>query len=341
MDKLVTLAEFYDLRDELITKGEAIYHSDEFDNFVRWQHPFGTAFWRSIRLYSGLLKIRFYDEANFTDWSSTYRHGEYGFFSLGFQLSGTYGLLQEGVRDDFFAEKAGESYLYSAPGVREVESYSARSRLVRARIDIQPEFLSTFNTEQFDPLPDGLRRLLEGKTVIPFHYKIGDITPTTQVAWHQILNCPYQGMLKRMYVESKVLELVTLQFAQLITSSGNHCSTSGLRTGDIDQIHQARDILIANFDNPPSLLELARQVRLNDYKLKVGFRQVFGTTVFGYLRDYRMEQARQLLQDTQLSLANIAYAIGYDCPTSFSTAFKKRFGVNPRAYRAGIEKYED
>ena len=66
------------------------------------------------------------------------------------------------------------------------------------------------------------------------------------------------------------------------------------------RIHQAKDILIRQIDNPPSLLSLARQVGINDFKLKQGFRQVFGTTVFGYLHSHRMERAAQLLQGNHI-----------------------------------------
>jgi len=86
-------------------------------------------------------------------------------------------------------------------------------------------------------------------------------------------------------------------------------------------------------DSPPTLTDLARQVGINDCTLKRRFRQVFGTTVFGYLHNYRMEQARTLLLENQLTIAAIAHRVGYNNLCAFSTAFRKKFGMSPREMR--------
>lgn len=112
-----------------------------------------------------------------------------------------------------------------------------------------------------------------------------------------------------------------------------------LRASDIDPIHLAKEILQRRMDDPPSLLELARLAGLNDRKLKQGFRQVFGTTVFGYLHDYRLEQARQLLSTDTMSVAEVAYAVGFSNRSYFAIAFRRKFGVNPSEYLAESRKY--
>ncbi|MDB9527192.1 AraC family transcriptional regulator [Oscillatoria sp. CS-180] len=89
---------------------------------------------------------------------------------------------------------------------------------------------------------------------------------------------------------------------------------------------------------PPSLLELAQQVGMCDYNLRRGFKEIFNTTVFGYLRDRRMEKAQQLLLDGQLKVATVARTVGYDSPTSFNAAFKHKFGASPKAYQMSIRK---
>jgi AraC family transcriptional activator of pyochelin receptor len=80
---------------------------------------------------------------------------------------------------------------------------------------------------------------------------------------------------------------------------------------------------------PPSLMELARQVGLNDFKLKMGFRRVFGKTVFGYLHELRMERSRLLLEEGKMNVKEVSYAVGYMDSGRFSDAFKKQFGVRP------------
>ena len=95
------------------------------------------------------------------------------------------------------------------------------------------------------------------------------------------------------------------------------------------------EILSQQAADPPSLSNLARQVGLNDRKLKEGFRQVFGTTAFSYLRDYRLQQAQQLLCNPNLSISSVAATVGYKSPESFCKAFRHKFAVSPKAYQLG------
>ena len=85
-------------------------------------------------------------------------------------------------------------------------------------------------------------------------------------------------------------------------------------------------------DDPPSLPELAKQVGLNERKLQQGFQELFGTTVFGVLHDYRMERAKQLLETERMTVGAIANAVGISHRGYFATAFKRKFGTTPRDY---------
>jgi AraC family transcriptional regulator, transcriptional activator of the genes for pyochelin and ferripyochelin receptors len=164
-------------------------------------------------------------------------------------------------------------------------------------------------------------------------------TPAIQIALQQLLHCPYHSFTKQLYLESKSLELTALALEQLVEGIADPDPTlcpasslhpaSMLRPDDVERLYHAREILQRNLENPPSLVTLARQVGLNDYKLKSGFRQVFNTTVFGYLRDYRLEQARQLLAERQLSVTEVCNMVGYSSLSAFNAAFRKKFGCNP------------
>ena len=159
--------------------------------------------------------------------------------------------------------------------------------------------------------------------------EINHITPAMRSALMQILHCPFQGKTKQIYLESKCLELITLKLEQLKQTR----QLSSLKPDDIDLIHLAKAILTANFENPPSLIELARQVGLNDCTLKRGFREVFGTTAFGYLHNYRLEQARQLLQEHRFNVSEIARMVGFASYTSLSKGFRKKYGISPKQYQ--------
>jgi AraC-like DNA-binding protein len=80
---------------------------------------------------------------------------------------------------------------------------------------------------------------------------------------------------------------------------------------------------------PPTLSELAKAVGINEYKLKKGFKETFGNTVFGYLADTRLELARIELFEKKKSVSQLAFELGYSSIQHFSNAFKKKFGVSP------------
>ena len=60
---------------------------------------------------------------------------------------------------------------------------------------------------------------------------------------------------------------------------------------------------------------------------------MFGTTVFGYVRQLRMEKARFLLETSDMTVTEIALAVGYTSLGHFAGAFKRSFGLVPREYR--------
>lgn len=208
----------------------------------------------------------------------------------------------------------------------------AGTATIQVDIHLVPECLQLLIGNHVEVLPTELQRMLARDESIPFS-PVRTITPAMQLALQQMLDCPYQGVIKQMYLESKSVEVLTLWFDQVGTSNHPLPSTA-LRVADIERIHQAKNILLQQLDHPPSLLTLARQVGLNDCTLKRGFKQVFGTTVFGYLHQHRMEQARTLLLDTQQSVTAIAQTVGYTSLSAFSAAFRKRYGISPKAMQS-------
>lgn len=191
--------------------------------------------------------------------------------------------------------------------------------------------LNRLISDALEELPTAIRQCLEDDDGNCFS-EIGMITPAMRSTVEQILYCPFEGKTKRIYLESKCLELIALKLEQLKDADKRTGLFCPLKPDDIDRIHLARQILTSNIENPPSLMELARKVSLNDYKLKVGFRQVFGTTVFGYLHQHRMEKAQQLLIEQRMNVKEIAQAVGYANQSRFAAAFRKQFGVNPKSY---------
>ncbi|MEM9544104.1 MAG: AraC family transcriptional regulator, partial [Cyanobacteria bacterium P01_E01_bin.42] len=237
---------------------------------------------------------------------------------IGFQLSGETAHSEGGFR------QAGEHFLAFDAPLEKTGSIirSHKRRILQVDLHLNTlDALISFIREQPHDFPPQVREFMEAiaafssnpndlisllevpkKKAEQCNYYIGRISRVMQTTLQQLLHCPYQGSLKTMYVESKVLELFMLYLAQLkddifLAFEGDRIAPHPkLQDDDINRIYRARDILRDCLDNPPSLLNLARQVGLNDYKLKLGFRHVFGTTAFGYLYQYRMERAGQMLQ---------------------------------------------
>lgn len=230
---------------------------------------------------------------------------------------------------------AGQNFLTVGPDPGGHAQWPAKQRNLKVDIHIEPQMLGSLLEHQATTLPTALKQLAQGVDEQPY-FQFGTITPAMQVALYQILNCPYQGLTKRIYLESKALELIALRLDQNFTEPPK-TSSRHLKEADIERIYQAREILRDELEQPPSLIDLAQRVGLNDYKLKLGFRQVFDTTAFGYLHRCRMEKAQQLLLQSQLTIAGVAQVVGYTSQSRFCDAFKRQYGLTPRAYQGGVK----
>ena len=102
--------------------------------------------------------------------------------------------------------------------------------------------------------------------------------------------------------------------------------------GSLKRLHAARQIIVDRLENPLSLKELARASELNETKLKKGFKELFGMTVFELVRDQRLEKGVFFLLTEQMNVGETAAAVGYNNPSNFSAAFYKKYGCNPIQY---------
>lgn len=145
-----------------------------------------------------------------------------------------------------------------------------------------------------------------------------------------IRNCTYSGLTRRIYLESKVYELIAMSFNLLDSEQ----TSSNLSGSDLERIEFAAQLIRENIENPYTIAELARKTNINQTKLKDGFKSFFGNTVFGYLQEIRMNKARQYLLDKNLSIQEISLLSGYQSVSNFSAAFKKTFGYPPSKLRS-------
>jgi AraC-like DNA-binding protein len=158
--------------------------------------------------------------------------------------------------------------------------------------------------------------------------------PAIRNALNDILNYKSAGNLASLYLDAKILEILSL----FLCSEQKDCSAcTGYSPKDNDILIHAKEIIEQQYLNPPSLHNLSLMIGTNECKLKSGFKTVFGTTVFGYLFDYRMKLACQYLLDTKKTIQEIAELTGYEYQSHFSTAFKRKFCISPQEYRSRMK----
>jgi AraC-like DNA-binding protein len=147
----------------------------------------------------------------------------------------------------------------------------------------------------------------------------------------QILNHSYTGSMENIFINAKIHELLlqSMDFAfeeeKEITFS---CKFLADDRGK-DSIYQAREILLQHIGDPITIKELSRKVAMNECYLKKGFKEVFGTTIFDFYQQQRMEHAKYLLYEKALSVTDVSALLGYSSISHFSAAFKKHTGLKP------------
>jgi AraC-like DNA-binding protein len=144
-----------------------------------------------------------------------------------------------------------------------------------------------------------------------------------------IFACPFQGLTKQMYIQGKTLELLALQLELLKSDNRNNALNYHLKEQTVEKIYQAREVLLQNWENPLSILEIAQQLGISDRTLRRGFQSIFGASPISYLINYRLEQAEQILRHQNLTIAQVARKVGYSSASRFAAAFKQKFGISP------------
>ncbi|MEO0536320.1 MAG: AraC family transcriptional regulator [Cyanobacteria bacterium P01_A01_bin.123] len=332
MTTKLTELDIEDLRTQAQQQGERIHQTIEFGDRYSLPKQYGEGFSRFIDLRGGLTIEIF--SGQFWQPLTIQRHHNSAFpVTAKFFLSGDCGVKTNNTPEieANYEEVTGYNYLYHLPDLTESEEYPADTPLQMVMIYANANYFQGLNPTD-NGLPHPLQRLMQGSR--RFHQPLGKMTLAMSRVLQQILHCPYHGSGQQLYLESKALELLALQFAYLEADSPPP-RQSTLKADDLERVQYARDILVQHLCTPPSLMALARRVGLNDCTLKQGFRHLFGTTVFGYLRDCRMAQAQHLLQQSELTVAQVAAQVGYRNPEAFSTAFRRKFAVSPKAYQLG------
>jgi AraC-like DNA-binding protein len=163
------------------------------------------------------------------------------------------------------------------------------------------------------------------------YYAEENISPSMAIVLNQIFHYNLNASIKNLYYKGKGYELLSLYFNRNEDPNADHCPFL-IDEENVLKIKKAKEIVIANMAEPPGLQELADQVGLNLKKLKMGFKQIYGDSVYSFLFDYKMEYARKLLDSGTYNVNEVGMQIGYSTASHFIAAFKKKFGTTPKKY---------
>ena len=162
-------------------------------------------------------------------------------------------------------------------------------------------------------------------------YQQHDICCNTQMILHDIINSKLIGAFRNMFLESKALALL-LCFQKCNTATLSACEECKFLMKPIEKekMFRAKEIILNNLNNPPTIQELSLQIGINQCYLKKGFKEIFNTTVYDFVQEQRMLKAKLLLTTTNFTVSEVAEQIGFSSQSNFSSAFKKFTGILPK-----------
>lgn len=223
-----------------------------------------------------------------------------------------------------------ESCIFSGSFIHSTGCYEAGYRYQGSGVSLRPDkyaaIVEAFHSAQ----------MMTHVKNMPILYRKFKITPSVKGIVQQIINCPYGDLLKNIYIEGKILELTAVYLNEMIYEKGGGEGKIRLVQQDIEGLARAREILERNFTEPMTISSLAKMVYMNEYKLKTGFKEVYGQSLYSYVVDKRMETARQLFDEKKMRVKEVAGMVGYTNISHFIEAFRKKFGVNPGVYLQNV-----
>lgn len=163
------------------------------------------------------------------------------------------------------------------------------------------------------------------------YYNDGKISPSMAIVLNQLINFNLNQSIKNLYFKGKAYELLSLYFNRNEDANIEQCPFL-VDESNVIKIRNAKDIIISKMAEPPTLQELSEEIGLSLKKLKEGFKQIYGDSVFSFLFEYKMEVARKLLESGDYNVSEVGLKVGYSTSSHFIAAFKKKYGTTPKKY---------
>ncbi len=252
-------------------------------------------------------------------------------FKLHWQTSG-HSLSRFSNSAEVELKGAALAYLSQPAEIDEEERFLEGSRETSLTISVTRELL--VERLDIDPgdSPEVVRGFLDGDRP-PFACRSIALPPRLRGTLQEILQPPPLGSLYKTYLQSRVYEMLWLTLTHLRSLEAPSTRRINLTARDRDCVNEARLLLEQNLQHRPSITELCRRVGINRNKMRYGFQTLFGTSPADYAAAARLNLARRLLRNTSKPIAVIAAEVGYQQQSTFSSAFRRHFGIAPKNER--------
>nr|WP_068888836.1 AraC family transcriptional regulator [Pedobacter panaciterrae] len=315
------------LASSSLSGGEVFQTGDEEGGQIKLETPKGQILYHEYLLRENLSILQ--GNYSLNDDITIFGHGESHLLELHFNLSAhDIYYANNAIKREIAPSMTGNITFLNAEENKARISFNKHVPYHTFDIHLPVSFLTNYSGESrtMDDFLDHINKNLS-RTLSKDEIKV---SPKIFSAIHAIKNCAYQGLTRKIFLESKIYELIA--FANEDSEGAN--IDLKLTASDIECIKYAALLIRENLDSPATIIELARKVGINQTKLKSGFKRFFGNTVFGYLQETRMERARSFLLDTSLTIQEISNLSGYQNISNFSLAFKNTYGYPPNKLRS-------
>jgi AraC family transcriptional activator of pyochelin receptor len=190
------------------------------------------------------------------------------------------------------------------------------------------------NDPRFVPVFDAIEKkkpLLMSETNLPLQSNMWQII-------REMNQCSLKGVTKNIYLEAKALELFTLQIEQLMAVA-NKKPDSRLSKADVEKLRAVKEFIEKHYLERITLPDLALRFGINEFKLKSGYKKLYGNPIYNTIHHLRMQTAAELLKNDLMNISEVTDFVGYSHISHFSAAFKKKFGHPPSLSKARTFHY--
>ncbi len=165
-------------------------------------------------------------------------------------------------------------------------------------------------------------------------YETQSIHSNLQFVLGQLEQVSIPESLHDRYWKTKISELLLLYFSQKLEVE-NSCPFLEHESVAL-KVKSAKEHLINHLSHPPKIEDLADAVGLSEYKLKVGFKTIYGQSISKFVLQHRMQTAKEEIEKRNKKIKDIALEIGYENPSHFIDAYKKQYGITPKQYEKSL-----